>query len=67
MPKKKKEEKEEKEVKKELTHEEQLKILEQKQTAKRGHYCHYNLYPDNPVMMRFLEWLTGHKYIGNAS
>lgn len=59
MPKKKE--------KKVLFPEDQLKALESKQNAKRGHYAHYNLYPDNPVMMRFFEWLTGHKYIGKGA
>lgn len=62
MPKKKKDEK-----KKELTAEEQIKLLEQKQNAKRGHFAHFNLYPDNPVMMKFFEWLTGHKYLGKGA
>lgn len=56
-----------KKEKKKLTPEEQAKALENKQNAKRGHYAHYNLYPDNPIMMKFFQWLTGHKYIGNGA
>lgn len=56
-----------KKEKKQLTPEEQEKKLHEKQNAKRGRYVQYNLYPDNPAMMRFFEWLTGHKYIGNGA